>query len=274
MLSQSKQWRWSACVLAAWMPTGALRADTVRGPRAGAPTLRACAEAIGGLGADRTADIESRFGGSVVATLGGGTAGEVLLLRRPDGKYVTVKVGGVGLEREYTALRNISERLRRRGMTVPFPELGEFDAALNAFSTKAISSHDLTGRQPFVAPRSLARLLDDSPALFGPGREAFIGILERGLRDAVRRVHAAGYVHRDIKPENVLITQDAEGRVRVWLVDFDIALPEGDAPPGRAVEGSRGYRAPEQERGERARFDHDWYSVDRVLEDLRSGRRR
>lgn len=76
-------------------------------------------------------------------------------------------------------------------------------------------------------------------------------------------VHAAGFVHRDIKPSNVLIRGDADA----VLIDFGLALPTG-AVPGAANEGTAGYIAPEQARGEAAAPAADVFALGVLLRDL------
>ncbi|MCU0689306.1 MAG: hypothetical protein MUE97_06160 [Phycisphaerales bacterium] len=68
----------------------------------------------------------------------------------------------------------------------------------------------------------------------------FIARLGRILESA----HAKGIVHCDLKPDNVHIGLDAhEGRP--LLLDFDLAITQGDTPDGR-TRGNLGFMAPEQ----------------------------
>lgn len=82
----------------------------------------------------------------------------------------------------------------------------------------------------------------------------------RGLAAA----HAAGVIHRDFKPSNALVSREADGRVRVRVVDFGLARPGAvpeseeslaeldDATSTRtgAVLGTPRYMSPEQLEGQ------------------------
>ena len=73
-----------------------------------------------------------------------------------------------------------------------------------------------------------------------------LGIFER-VCDAVNLAHAHGVVHRDLKPDNVMIGRFGE----VLVLDWGVAQV-GAARSEAAILGTRGFMAPEQERGEDA----------------------
>ena len=86
-----------------------------------------------------------------------------------------------------------------------------------------------------------------------------LGIFER-ICEAVSFAHAHGIVHRDVKPDNVMIGQFGE----VLVMDWGIALT-GGIPDLNSVLGTRGFMAPEQERGEGIDARADVFSLGAVL---------
>jgi serine/threonine protein kinase len=64
--------------------------------------------------------------------------------------------------------------------------------------------------------------------------------------EAVAFAHARGVVHCDLKPENIMLGELGE----VLVMDWGIARAAGHASGDRVIAGTRGFMAPEQERGD------------------------
>ena len=71
--------------------------------------------------------------------------------------------------------------------------------------------------------------------------------------DAVAEAHALGIIHRDIKPANLFLSRQADGRVRIKVLDFGISkrTSSKSAPPMSLTQpalllGSPMYMSPEQ----------------------------
>jgi len=99
----------------------------------------------------------------------------------------------------------------------------------------------------YVDGRSLGQTLSEGGAL--PVRNALK--VARAIGDALRYLHAEGYLHRDIKPDNVLLT--AAGAVKLCDLGFATPIPVGAEAEGKhaaTVVGTAGYISPEQMRGD------------------------
>jgi serine/threonine-protein kinase len=92
--------------------------------------------------------------------------------------------------------------------------------------------------------------------------------IARQLCAGLAALHDRGILHRDLKPSNVMV----DGRGRVRITDFGLAVPAGDEA-GRARVGTPAYMAPEQLDGKGVDERSDVYSLGLVLYELFTGKR-
>ena len=117
-----------------------------------------------------------------------------------------------------------------------------------------------------LAGESLAAVIDRGELL--PTDAVEIG---RQLLDALAAAHARGIVHRDVKPENIFLTRDADGALRVKLLDFGIAkcaqgaFARGGSTMDGMTLGTPHYMSPEQCRGDEIGPQSDLWAVGAVL---------
>ncbi|MEO3782071.1 serine/threonine-protein kinase [Actinocorallia sp. B10E7] len=195
----------------------------------------------------------------VVAELGRGGMGRVLLAAAPDGRLVAVKqvharlVGEEGFRarfrREVAASRKVS---------------GAFTAAVVDADAEAGSPWLAS---EFVPGPSLAAAVETA----GPLPEESVRRLAAGLATALTEIHRTGLIHRDLKPANVLLAEDGPR-----VIDFGIARAAegGDTELTRTglVIGSPGFMSPEQADGRDLTPASDVFAFGAVLVAALTGR--
>jgi hypothetical protein len=175
-------------------------------------------------------------------------------------------VGPGGFEKEF-CLKQIREELAKKPQ---FIDLFVAEAKLTVSLTHAniVPVYELG---MFEGTYFLALELIDGPPIsklvkLGPLPPQLAAYIVEQVLRGLDYAHRRGVVHRDLSAANVLVSRDGE----VKIVDFGIAGQE-DA---HAVQGgSRGYMAPEQEKGGRSDARSDLYAVGVLLWELLSGRR-
>ncbi len=117
----------------------------------------------------------------------------------------------------------------------------------------------------FIDGEDLASLLKRIGRL--PGDKAID--VARQLCAGLAAAHDKGVLHRDLKPANVMI----DGRGRVRITDFGLAMAVGEEVPSGDASGTPAYMAPEQFAGKGASVRSDIYALGLVLYEIYTGRR-
>ncbi|WUC01150.1 serine/threonine protein kinase [Nocardia sp. NBC_00565] len=187
----------------------------------------------------------------LIAVIGQGAMGRVLLGRSPDGRLVAVKM----IHRHLAQNPEFRARFRL--------EVQASQRVTGAY-TAAVMDADPDASEPwlasvFVPGPSLRAAVDQ----FGPMPLGGLRLLTAGLASALMEIHRAGMVHRDLKPSNVLLAEDGPR-----VIDFGIARAlEGDiqlTSTGSLI-GSPAYMSPEQAEGRQLSAASDVFSVGAML---------
>ncbi|MGJ5832051.1 serine/threonine-protein kinase [Streptomyces ossamyceticus] len=196
----------------------------------------------------------------LLAELGRGGMGRVLLGAGPDGRLAAVKQvhARIASDEEFRA------RFRR--------EVAASRRVSGAF-TAAVTDADTEAETPwlasvFVTGPSLGTVVDRT----GPQPEETVRRIAVGLATALVEMHRAGLVHRDLKPDNVLLADDG-----VRVIDFGIArATEGtgatELTESGVVVGSPAFMSPEQAEAKELTAASDVFSFGSVLAMAATGR--
>jgi serine/threonine-protein kinase len=244
------------------MPTGMAESPPAPTPAAGAPMI---ASPVGRLISSDSIPVGGFTPGMVLAEryriiglLGRGGMGEVyraddLKLGQPVAlKFLPKALADdpVRRERFYAEVR-IARQVSHPNICRVY-DIGELDGR-----------HFLT--MEFVDGEDLASLLKRIGRL--PGDKAID--VARQLCAGLAAAHDKGVLHRDLKPANVMI----DGRGRVRITDFGLAVAAGEEIPAGDASGTPAYMAPEQFAGKGASVRSDIYALGLVLYELYTGRR-
>ncbi|MEC3954989.1 serine/threonine-protein kinase [Nocardia sp. CDC153] len=183
----------------------------------------------------------------MIAVVGRGGMGRVLLGRTPTGKLVAVK----RIPRSHIEDLEFRARFQRELETA---------GQLTDASTAAVVDSDLDAAQPWLATEYLpAPDLSTVVTACGPLPPSGLRLLATGLATTLLDVHRAVLVHRNLVPGNVLLTA-AGPRV----IDFGIVHPRD--PEGTPADPAVApFRAPEQAEGQPVTSAADIYSLGMLL---------
>ncbi|MEA2694299.1 MAG: eukaryotic-like serine/threonine-protein kinase, partial [Acidobacteriota bacterium] len=129
---------------------------------------------------------------------------------------------------------------------------------------------EVEGR-PFIAMQYI-----DGPSLGERRAELPLATRLRLVREVAMAVHAAhrtGLIHRDLKPGNILLAHDESGALHPFVVDFGLALDQGETGLSKTgvISGTLAYLSPEQAQGRTLDPRTDVYSLGVVLYELLAG---
>ncbi|WP_439380029.1 serine/threonine-protein kinase [Amycolatopsis lexingtonensis] len=194
----------------------------------------------------------------LLAAVGAGGMGRVLLGVAPDGRLAAVKQ----VHRRFAHDPGFRERFRREV---------EVSRLVSGAYTAAVMDADPFAPAPwlasvFVAGPSLQEAIDAT----GPLPAAAVRHLAAGLASALLGIHRAGLVHRDLKPGNVLLAEDGPR-----VIDFGIArAAEGgtDLTHTGVILGSPAFMSPEQADGRPLTPASDVFSLGALLVLAATGR--
>ncbi|MEV6830520.1 serine/threonine-protein kinase [Amycolatopsis sp. NPDC051102] len=194
----------------------------------------------------------------LVAALGEGGMGRVLLGVSPDGRLVAVKQVHPGFAHD----DGFRSRFRREVHT---------SRLVSGAYTAAVMDADPDAPTPWLASVFVAGpSLKEAVEAVGPLPPASVRILAAGLASALTDIHRAGLIHRDLKPSNVLLTDDG-----ARVIDFGIArAAEGDSELTHtgSIIGSPGFMSPEQADGRPVTSASDVFSLGGLLLMAATGR--
>jgi serine/threonine protein kinase len=186
----------------------------------------------------------------IIAELGSGAMGRVLLGIGQDGRPVAVKVIHEWLVEDEEFRARFRDEVRKSRQVA-----GQY--------TSAVVKDGRDDPIPWLASEFLrGPTLNAAVAAAGPLPETAVIRLAAGLASALESIHEAGIIHRDLKPGNVILTSDGPR-----VIDFGIARA-ADGPRHTRVGGIVGtpsFMSPEQARAQPLTAASDMFSLGSVL---------
>ena len=181
----------------------------------------------------------------IIAELGRGALGQLLLGGSPDGRLVALRMlQGPFLSDETTRSWLRSQIAAARHVSGTY--------------TGSIVDADLDTQAPWLASVFIpAPSLEETLAAAGPLPAESVLRLAVGVASALIEIHQAGLVHRDLKPTNVVLTDDG-----LRVIDFGIAV-QSNTPE---------FVSPEQAAGQPPTTASDIFSLGAVLVTAATGR--
>ncbi|MGA6163205.1 serine/threonine-protein kinase [Amycolatopsis magusensis] len=187
----------------------------------------------------------------LLAALGEGGMGRVLLGVAPDGRLVALKQVHPGFAHD----PGFRERFRREVAT---------SRMVSGAYTAAVMDADPGAPTPWLASVFVpGPSLTEAVAAGGPLPPGSLRYLAAGLALALTEIHRAGLVHRDLKPSNVILAADGPR-----VIDFGIARAvEGGSELTHtgSIIGSPGFMSPEQAEGRPLTPASDVFSLGALL---------
>ncbi|SEC81454.1 Serine/threonine protein kinase [Amycolatopsis tolypomycina] len=194
----------------------------------------------------------------LVAALGEGGMGRVLLGVAPDGRLVALKQ----VHAEFARDAHFRSRFRQ--------EVLASQRVSGAF-TAAVMDADADAETPWLASVFVTGpSLKEAVEATGPLPAEAVRRLAVGLATALIEIHRVGLIHRDLKPGNVLLTADGPR-----VIDFGIArATEGgaDLTGTGGIVGSPAFMSPEQAESRPLTPASDVFSLGGVLVMAATGR--
>ncbi|MFL4903362.1 WD40 repeat domain-containing serine/threonine protein kinase [Streptomyces sp. MMS24-I2-30] len=207
----------------------------------------------------RPSDPETIGSYRLVAELGRGALGRLLLAGAPDGRLIAVK----RIRADFVEEDGFRARLRR-----------ETDAcrAVTGAHTAALLDADAEAPVPWLAAEFVPGVsLREAVDIVGPLPEDAVLRLAAGLASALTGIHRAGVVHRDLKPSNVILTADGLKVTGYGVARATDGEDGGDLTHTGWLVGA-GFMAPELAEGRRPTPRGDVFSLGAVLVAAATGR--